>query len=110
MSMKLSRRSTLGLMAGAATLAVPNVVRAQTVEVVAHYSMPPIFKAAQEAVAEAFNKQSSRVKVTYANPTPNYEDGAQLILRQATSAACQTCPSRVSTACVSSPSAALPPT
>ncbi len=44
-------------MAGAATLAVPNVVRAQTIEVVAHYSMPPIFKAAQEAVAEAFNKR-----------------------------------------------------
>ncbi|MCA0317696.1 MAG: ABC transporter substrate-binding protein [Proteobacteria bacterium] len=84
MSTKLTRRSTLGLMAGAATIAMPNVVRAQTIEVVAHYSMPPIFKAAQEAVAEAFNKKNDKVKVTYVNPTPNYEDGAQLILRQAT--------------------------
>jgi multiple sugar transport system substrate-binding protein len=84
MTTRISRRSTLGLMAGAATLAMPNVVRAQTIEVVAHYSMPPIFKTAQEAVAEAFNKKSDKVKVTYVNPTPNYEDGAQLILRQAT--------------------------
>ena len=84
MSTKLTRRSTLGLMAGAATIAMPHVVRAQTVEVVAHYSMPPIFKAAMEAVAEAFNKKSDKVKVTYSNPTPTYEDGAQLVLRQAT--------------------------
>ena len=54
MSTTLTRRSTLGLMAGAATIAMPHVVRAQTIEVVAHYSMPPIFKAAMEAVAEAF--------------------------------------------------------
>jgi multiple sugar transport system substrate-binding protein len=84
MSTTITRRSTLGLMAGAATIAMPNVVRAQTIEVVAHYSMPPIFKAAMEAVAEAFNKTSDKVKVTYVNPTPTYEDGAQLILRQAT--------------------------
>jgi multiple sugar transport system substrate-binding protein len=84
MSTKLTRRSTLGLMVGAAAIAMPNVVRAQTVEVVAHYSMPPIFKAAMEAVAEAFNKKSDKVKVTYVNPTPTYEDGAQLVLRQAT--------------------------
>ncbi len=84
MSQKITRRSTLGLMAGAATLAMPNVVRAQTIEVVAHYSMPPIFKAAMDAVAEGFNKKSDKVKVTYVNPTPTYEDGAQLVLRQAT--------------------------
>ncbi len=84
MSTALTRRSTLGLMAGAATIAMPHVVRAQTIEVVAHYSMPPIFKAAMEAVAEAFNRKSDKVKVTYSNPTPTYEDGAQLVLRQAT--------------------------
>ncbi len=84
MTYRISRRSTLGLMAGAATIAMPHVVRAQTIEVVAHYSMPPIFKAAMEAVAEAFNKKSDKVKVTYSNPTPTYEDGAQLVLRQAT--------------------------
>ncbi|MBN8944711.1 MAG: ABC transporter substrate-binding protein [Rhizobiales bacterium] len=84
MSNRYSRRSTLGLMAGAATIAMPHVVRAQTLEIVAHYSMPPIFKEAQETIAEAFNKKSDKVKVTYVNPTPTYEDGAQLILRQAT--------------------------
>ncbi|MGL4284822.1 MAG: ABC transporter substrate-binding protein [Phreatobacter sp.] len=84
MTQPLSRRSTLGLMAGAATMAMPHVVRAQTLDIVAHYSMPPIFKEAQETLAEAFNKKSGKVKVTYVNPTPTYEDGAQLILRQAT--------------------------
>lgn len=84
MSETLTRRSTLGLIAGAASIAMPHVVRAQTLEIVAHYSMPPIFKEAQETIAEAFNKKSDKVKVTYVNPTPTYEDGAQLILRQAT--------------------------
>lgn len=84
MSDMLTRRSTLGLIAGAASIAMPHVARAQTLEIVAHYSMPPIFKEAQETIAEAFNKKSDKVRVTYVNPTPTYEDGAQLILRQAT--------------------------
>jgi multiple sugar transport system substrate-binding protein len=83
MSTKLTRRSTLGLMAGAASLAAPGLARAQTIEIVAHYSMPAIFKEAQESIAEAFNRKSDKFRVTYVNPTPTYEDGAQLILRQA---------------------------
>ena len=83
-SLPLDRRAALGLMAGAATLGMPHVVRAQTIELIAHYSMPPIFKEAQESLAEAFNRRSDKIKVGYVNPTPTYEDGAQLILRQAT--------------------------
>lgn len=81
---KFTRRNTFALAAGAATLTVPSIARAQTIEIVAHYSMPPIFNEAQVAVAEAFNRSQSRVRVTYTGPTATYEDGAQQILRQAT--------------------------
>lgn len=82
----VSRRTALGLAAGAAATGLlgPNGARAQgTVEVVAHYSMPPIFKDAQDAIAAAFMAKNPDVKLTYVNPTPTYEDGAQLLLRQA---------------------------
>jgi len=83
-TLNITRRHTFGLMAGAAgVVAAPNVVRAQTVEINAHYSMPAIFKPAQDAVADEFNRRQSAVRVTYTNPTPTYEDGAQLILRGA---------------------------
>ncbi len=79
-----SRRMALHVMAGAAgVVAAPRIVRAQTVEITAHYSMPAIFKLAQEAVAEEFNRRQTAVRVVYSNPTPSYEDGAQLILRGA---------------------------
>lgn len=80
----ITRREALGLAgAAAATVAMPHVARAQTTELVVHYSMPGIFKEAQEAIAAAFNARQSAIKVAYVNPTPTYEDGAQLILRQA---------------------------
>jgi len=82
--MTLTRRTTLGLMAGStAAVLAPAIARAQTVEISAHYSMPAIFKAAQDAVVEAFHRSQSAVRVNYVNPTPSYEDGAQLILRGA---------------------------
>ncbi len=71
------------LMLGSGLLAAPSIARAQTVAITAHYSMPAIFKAAQDAVLEAFHASQSDVRVTYANPTPSYEDGAQLLLRGA---------------------------
>jgi multiple sugar transport system substrate-binding protein len=82
---RVNRRQALGVVGGAtAGVFMPAVARAQAVEIVAHYSMPPIFKDAQEAVLAAFSAKNPDVKVTYVNPTPNYEDGAQLILRGAT--------------------------
>lgn len=45
--------------------------------------MPAIFKEAQEAVLAAFSAKHPEVKATYVNPTPTYEDGAQLLLRNA---------------------------
>ena len=81
---RVSRRHTLTLMGGAAvSVAMPSVARAQSAEIQVHYSMPAIFKDAQEAVMEAFAKKHPEVKATYVNPTPTYEDGAQLLLRNA---------------------------
>ncbi|MGL5115235.1 MAG: ABC transporter substrate-binding protein [Beijerinckiaceae bacterium] len=85
MSMTMNRRHSLALMGGAAaTIAMPSVVRAQAVEISVHYSMPAIFKEAQDAVMAAFSAKHPEVKATYVNPTPTYEDGAQLLLRNAT--------------------------
>ena len=82
--MSITRRSTLGLMAGTSTLVfAPSIARAQQITINAHYSMPAIFKPAQDAVVEAFHRAQNDVRVTYLNPTPTYEDGAQLILRGA---------------------------
>jgi multiple sugar transport system substrate-binding protein len=84
MTTKLTRRTGLALMSGAATTVfMPAVARAQAVEIIAHYSMPAIFKEAQDAVLAAFSAKHPEVKVTYVNPTPTYEDGAQLLLRNA---------------------------
>lgn len=81
----MNRRQALAAAGGAtATVFMPAIARANTVEIVAHYSMPAIFKEAQDAVLAAFSAKHPEVKVTYVNPTPTYEDGAQLILRGAT--------------------------
>ena len=81
---KLTRRESLALMGGAsATVFMPAVARAQAIEIQAHYSMPAIFKEAQDAVLAAFSAKHPNIKVSYVNPTPTYEDGAQLILRGA---------------------------
>lgn len=80
-----TRRHSLALIGGGAlSVAMPAVVRAQQAEISVHYSMPAIFKEAQDAVMEAFSRKHPEVKATYVNPTPTYEDGAQLLLRNAT--------------------------
>jgi len=77
------RQGIFTLGAGAAAVAMPSIVRAQATEISVHYSMPAIFKEAQDAVMEAFARKHPEVKATYVNPTPTYEDGAQLLLRNA---------------------------
>ncbi len=81
----LSRRSALAVVAGATTTALfAPAVRAQApVAISVHYSMPAIFKPAKDAVMEAFAKRFPNIQATYANPSPTYEDGAQLLLRGA---------------------------
>ncbi|MBP0445299.1 ABC transporter substrate-binding protein [Roseomonas sp. SSH11] len=77
----LSRR--VALSAPAAMLFAPRVLRAQSpVEITVHYAQPFIYKEAYDALLAAFTRREPNIKVNYVT-TPNYEEGAQLILRQA---------------------------
>ncbi|MBK1659689.1 ABC transporter substrate-binding protein [Paracraurococcus ruber] len=79
MPFALSRRAALAL---PAALAVP-VVRAQApVTITVHYAQPFIFKESYDAIAEAFAKREPNIRIEWLT-TPNYEEGMQLILRQA---------------------------
>lgn len=77
----LSRRTTL--LATAATLAAPRLALANPVEIEVHYAMPLVYKDVKEQIAAEFMRRNADVKVTYRSPSPNYEDGTQLVLRQA---------------------------
>ncbi|HWK45833.1 MAG TPA: ABC transporter substrate-binding protein [Stellaceae bacterium] len=64
----------------AATAVVP-ALAATTITV--HYPMPGFFKDPMDKISAEFEKQNPDVKVVFASPSPTYEDGLQLILRQA---------------------------
>lgn len=80
----INRRQVLALPAGAAvaSLAMPHVARAQSVEITVHYAQPAIFKESKDAIAAEFAKREPNIKINWIT-TPNYEEGTQLILRQA---------------------------
>ena len=81
---EFNRRHSLAILGGsAATVFMPAVVCAETTEISVHYSMPAIFKEAKDAIMAAFTAKHPEVKASYVNPTPTYEDGAQLLLRNA---------------------------
>lgn len=71
----------------AAPLALP-LLRAvpahAATELVVHYPMPAFFKDVMEQVAAAFTKDNPDIAVRFPAPSPTYEDGVQLVIRQAT--------------------------
>jgi multiple sugar transport system substrate-binding protein len=75
--MHLTRRTAL-----AAALAAPAVARAQSVEITVHYAQPAIFKESKDAIAAEFARREPGIRVNFVT-TPNYEEGTQLLLRQA---------------------------
>jgi len=80
-----SRRTALMLPAALAlpSLALSSRARAQQpVEITIHYAQPAIFKASYDAIIARFAELEPRVRVNVVT-TPNYEEGAQLLLRQA---------------------------
>jgi multiple sugar transport system substrate-binding protein len=80
--MALTRRTTLGS-AAATALAAPMLARAQApVEITVHYAQPQIFKESYDAIAAAFAQREPNIRITWIT-TPNYEEGTQLLLRQA---------------------------
>jgi len=79
MTMRLRRRSLAGL---AAAIAAPRIARADTVEITVHYAQPHIYKDAKEAIAAAFARVESGIRISWLT-SPDYNDGLQLVLRQA---------------------------
>lgn len=78
---RLTRRGALAALPLA--LAAPAIPRAQgAVEITVHYAQPNIFKASFDAIIAAFGQIESGIRVNTVT-TPNYEEGAQLLLRQA---------------------------
>ncbi len=76
--MHLTRRTAL-----AAALAAPAIVRAQgNVEITIHYAQPAIFKDSKDAIAAEFARREPSIRIAWVT-TPNYEEGTQLLLRQA---------------------------
>jgi multiple sugar transport system substrate-binding protein len=77
--MRITRRTAL---AASAVLAAPRIARAQAVEITVYYAQPAIFKESKDAVAAAFARIEPGIRITWIT-TPNYEEGTQLLLRQA---------------------------
>jgi len=76
----IARRAALA--APAALLFAPRILRAQAgTEITVHYAQPFIYKEAYDAILAAFARREPGIKVNLVT-TPNYEEGAQLILRQ----------------------------
>ena len=77
--MTLSRRLVL-----AAPLALPFVARPAraATELVVHYPMPAFFKDVMDQLSTAFTKEHPDLTVRFPAPSPTYEDGVQLVLRQ----------------------------
>lgn len=77
--MQIKRRA----LAASAVLFTPHVLRAQqNVEITVHYAQPVIFKESYDAIAAAFARREPNIRINWVT-TPNYEEGMQLILRQA---------------------------
>lgn len=54
-------------------------------EIVVHYPMPGFFKSVMDQISAEYVRQHPNVKITFTAPSPTYEDGLQLMLRQANS-------------------------
>ncbi|WP_134496161.1 ABC transporter substrate-binding protein [Microvirga pakistanensis] len=48
-----------------------------------HYPMPGFFKDVMDKIAKKFMEENPGIKINFVSPSPTYEEGLQLILRQA---------------------------
>jgi multiple sugar transport system substrate-binding protein len=67
----------------AAFAAVALPAYAETTEIIVHYPMPNFFKGVMDTISTEYMKQHPDVKITFTSPSPTYEEGLQLMLRQA---------------------------
>ncbi len=56
---------------------------AETTEILIHYPMPGFFKSVMDQISAEYMRQHPDVKISFASPSPTYEDGLQLMLREA---------------------------
>ena len=78
------RRLFRSLTAGLMMLATPAL--AETTTITVHYPMPGFFKDVMDKISTEYMRQHPDVKITFTSPSPTYEEGLQLMLRQAGSA------------------------
>ena len=77
----LARRTIFGATAG--LLATPHLARGQApVTITVHYAQPFIFKESYDALAAEFARREPNIRIEWVT-TPNYEEGMQLVMRQA---------------------------
>jgi len=76
----IGRRATFGV--AAVALAAPTVRAQSSIEITVHYAQPHIFKESKDAVAAAFARREPGIRINWVT-TPNYDEGTQLVLRQA---------------------------
>ena len=74
-------RRMLGLFTGLALIASPAL--AETTEIFVHYPMPGFFKDVMDKIATEYMHEHPDVKITFTSPSATYEDGLQLMLREA---------------------------
>ena len=80
MTAMLNRRYLPALATG--LLAAPAVLAQAVTEITVHYAQPVIFKESYDALAAEFARREPGIRLNWVT-TPNYEEGMQLILRQA---------------------------
>lgn len=71
------------ILAGVLLVGLAAPAAAQTTEIIVHYPMPGFFKSVMDQISGEYMRQHPEVKITFASPSPTYEDGLQLMLRQA---------------------------
>lgn len=76
------RNAAAALTFAFATVLAGPPARAETTLTV-HYPMPGFFKAVMDTIATKFMAENPDVRIAFATPSPTYEDGLQLILREA---------------------------
>lgn len=68
---------------GASLALWSGAVFAQATEILVHYPMPGFFKNVMDQISTEYMKTHPGVTIKFASPSPTYEDGLQLMLRQA---------------------------
>ena len=61
----------------------PLAAHAETTEILVHYPMPGFFKSVMDQISTEYMRLHPDVKITFTSPSPTYEDGLQLMLREA---------------------------